>query len=127
MRGLFREPHRVVLRDFVICRGNVRRSRFFLPARYGPAALKVIADGVVVGRIMLFSATPVELPLDVDHSPWVRGDRSPTHGHAATLEAATQAFAKSWHRERRNAEQSHQRYGRWDWEWISAADSDSNY
>jgi len=26
-------------------------------------------------------------------------DRSPTHGYAATLEAATQAFARSWHRE----------------------------
>ena len=56
----------------------------------------VIADGVVVvGRIMLFSATLAKLP-------WVwtiRGRPLTHHGYAATLEAATQAFARSWHRE----------------------------
>ena len=49
----------------------------------------VIAEGTVVGRIMLFTTTPTELP-------WVW---TIAHGYEATLEAATEAFAKSWHRE----------------------------
>jgi hypothetical protein len=60
----------------------------------------VIADGVVVvGRIMLFSATLAKLPWVWTIAPRYEEDRSPTHGYAATLEAATQAFARSWHRE----------------------------
>jgi len=43
----------------------------------------VLADGVVVGRIAL------------GHHE----DRTPTHGYAATREAAMAAFAKSWRRE----------------------------
>ena len=57
----------------------------------------VIADGEVVGRIMLFAATPVGLPwmwsLAYGHR------RTPIHGYAATREAAMEAFPKSWHRE----------------------------
>jgi len=56
----------------------------------------VLADGVVVGRIMKTEAAPVG-------SPWMwtlmfgyHGDRTPTHGYAATREDAMAAFAKSW-------------------------------
>jgi hypothetical protein len=59
----------------------------------------VLADGAVVGRIMKAAAAPVG-------SPWMwtlafghHEDRSPTHGYAATREAAMAAFAKSWRRE----------------------------
>ena len=59
----------------------------------------VLADGVVVGRIMLAAAAPVG-------SPWLwtlgyghHEDRAPTHGYEATREAAMAAFAKSWRRE----------------------------
>jgi hypothetical protein len=59
----------------------------------------VLADGVVVGRIMKAAASPVG-------SPWMwtlafghHEDRTPTHGNAATREAAMAAFAKSWRRE----------------------------
>jgi hypothetical protein len=59
----------------------------------------VLADGVVVGRIFNSSAGPVG-------SPWMwtlafghHEDRTPTHGHAKTREAAMAAFAKSWRRE----------------------------
>jgi hypothetical protein len=58
----------------------------------------VLADGVVVGRIMKAAASP-------EGTPWMRTlafgyheDRTPTHGYAATREAAMAAFAKSWRR-----------------------------
>jgi hypothetical protein len=59
----------------------------------------VLADGVVVGRIMKAIAAP-------EGKPWLWAvahgfidNRRPTHGHEATLEAAMAAFAKSWRRE----------------------------
>jgi hypothetical protein len=59
----------------------------------------VLADGVVVGRIMEAAAAPVSLPwmwtLIFDYHE----DRTPTHGYEATRKAAMAAFAKSWRRE----------------------------
>jgi hypothetical protein len=58
----------------------------------------VLADGVVVGRIMKAEAAPVGTwmwTLAFGHHE----DRTPTHGYAATREAAMGAFAKSWRRE----------------------------
>jgi hypothetical protein len=59
----------------------------------------VLANGEVVGRIFKANAAPVG-------SPWMwtlafghHEDRTPTHGYAATREAAMTAFAKSWRRE----------------------------
>jgi hypothetical protein len=59
----------------------------------------VLASGEVVGRIYKAPAAPVG-------SPWMwtlafghHEDRTPTHGYAATREAAMAAFAKSWRRE----------------------------
>jgi hypothetical protein len=58
----------------------------------------VLADGAVVGPIMKAAAVP--------GMPWMwtlgfgyHEDRTPTHGHAETREAAMAAFAKSWRRE----------------------------
>jgi hypothetical protein len=58
----------------------------------------VLADGVVVERIMHAAAAPVG-------SPWLwtlafgrHGDRTPTHGYEPTREAAMAAFARSWRR-----------------------------
>ena len=58
----------------------------------------VLAEGDVVGRIFKANAAPVG-------SPWMwtlafehHEDRAPTHGYAATREAAMTAFAKSWRR-----------------------------
>jgi len=58
----------------------------------------VLADGAVVGRIMKVHAAPVGSPW-----MWMLGfghheDRTPTHGYAATREAAMAAFAKGWRR-----------------------------
>jgi hypothetical protein len=59
----------------------------------------VLADGVVVGRIMKAAAVPGGMSwmwtLAVEHHE----DRMPTRGYAATREAAMAAFAKSWRRE----------------------------
>jgi hypothetical protein len=66
---------------------------------WGPEDYDVIAAGLVVGRLMKTAAAP-------EASPWfwtlaygTHKDRTPTHGYAATLEAAMAAFAKSWRRE----------------------------
>jgi hypothetical protein len=59
----------------------------------------VLADGVVVGRIFNANAAPVGeswmWTLAFEHHE----DRAPTHGYAATRDAAMNAFAKSWRRE----------------------------
>jgi ADP-ribosylglycohydrolase len=62
----------------------------------------VLADGVVVGRIMQAAAAPVGMPwlwaiLAFEH----REDRTSTHGYQPTREAAIAAFARSWRRGRR--------------------------
>jgi hypothetical protein len=58
----------------------------------------VVADGIVVGRIMKAAAA-------LEGTPWLwtlayghHRDRWPTHGFEATREAAMAAFAKSWRR-----------------------------
>ena len=50
----------------------------------------VIAKGTVVGRIMLFTTTPTELPWVWTIAPGYEADRTQTHGYEATLEAATE-------------------------------------
>ena len=59
----------------------------------------VLADGVVVGRIMKAAASPVGTPWTWTLAFGHHEDRTPTHGYAATREAAMAAFAKSWRRE----------------------------
>jgi hypothetical protein len=59
----------------------------------------VLADSVVVGRIMKAAAAPVGLPWMGTLAFGHHEDRTPTHGYAPTREAAMTAFAKSWRRE----------------------------
>jgi hypothetical protein len=59
----------------------------------------VLADGVVVGRILKVSAAPVGTPWMWTLAFGQHEDRTPTHGYAAAREAAMTAFAKSWRRE----------------------------
>jgi hypothetical protein len=53
-------------------------------------------NGLVIGRIFKAAMAP-------SGTSWMwtiaYGDRTPTHGHEPTREAAMQAFARSWHRE----------------------------
>ena len=60
-----------------------------------PASGTMLADDAVIGRIFKVHAAPVRTrmwTLDYGHHE----DRTPTHGYAATREAAMAAFAKSW-------------------------------
>ena len=73
-----------------------RASASRISGQWNDDDFDVLADGVVVSRIMKAAATPVEMS-------WMRSlmfdyheDRTPTHGHGATREAAMAAFAKSW-------------------------------
>jgi hypothetical protein len=59
----------------------------------------VLADGVVVGRIFKVNASQVGTPWTWRLGIEYHKDRTPTHGYAATREAAMAAFAKSWRRE----------------------------
>jgi hypothetical protein len=59
----------------------------------------VLAEGVVVGRIMRAAASPVDAPWLWTLAFGYHEDCTPTHGYAATREAAMAAFAKSWRRE----------------------------
>ena len=70
--------------------------------RRAPAApgevYDVLSESRIVGRILLSDAPTA--------SQWVwtlsydyHEDRTPTHGYAATRDAALQAFARSWNRE----------------------------
>ena len=59
----------------------------------------VLADGAVVGRIMKAAAVPVGMSWMWTLAFGYHEDRTPTHGYAATREAAMAAFAKSWRQE----------------------------
>ena len=59
----------------------------------------VVADGIVVGRIMKAAAAPERTPWFWTLAFGQRGERRLTHGYEATREAAMAAFAKSWRRE----------------------------
>jgi hypothetical protein len=59
----------------------------------------VLANGALVGRIFKVHAAPVGTPWMWTLAFGQHEDRTPTHGYAATREAAMAAFAKSWRRE----------------------------
>jgi hypothetical protein len=59
----------------------------------------VLADGAVVGRIFKSNAAPVGTPWLWTLAFGHHEDRTPTHGYAATREAAMAAFPRSWRRE----------------------------
>jgi hypothetical protein len=58
----------------------------------------VLADEVVVGRIVRALVAPVASPWFWTLAYGYHYDRRPTHGYAGTREAAMAAFAKTWRR-----------------------------
>jgi hypothetical protein len=62
------------------------------------ASRPLLAEGVVA-RIFKAYAAPVGTPWMWTLAFGHHEDRTPTHGYAATREAAMAAFAKSWRRE----------------------------
>ena len=59
----------------------------------------VLAEGIVVGRIMKAAASPEGTPRLWTLAFGYHEDRTSTHGYEPTREAAMAAFAKSWRRE----------------------------
>jgi hypothetical protein len=59
----------------------------------------VLANGIVVGRIMKSAAAPVGMPWLWTLAYGHHEDRTPIYGYAESREAAMAAFAKSWRRE----------------------------
>jgi hypothetical protein len=78
---------------------TLKRAPTFRPCgEWSDDDFDVLADGEVVGRIFNAGVSvgrPWMWTLDIGHHE----HRSPTHGYAATREAAIAAFAKSWRRE----------------------------
>jgi hypothetical protein len=58
----------------------------------------VLADGIVIGRVMKAAAAPVGTPWLWTLAFGQHEDRMPTHGYEPTREAAMEGFAKSWRR-----------------------------
>jgi hypothetical protein len=58
----------------------------------------VLAEGVVVGRILRAAAAPVDAPWLWTLAFGHHEDRTPTHGYEATRKDAMAAFGKSWRR-----------------------------
>jgi hypothetical protein len=90
------EKGRGVDKDYLILN---RASASRLSGEWSDDDYDVLADGIVVGRIMKAAAAP-------GGTPWLgtlayghHEDRSPIYGYEATREAAMAAFAKSWRRE----------------------------
>jgi hypothetical protein len=80
-------------KDYLILK---RASASWTSGEWKEDDFDVLANGVVVGRIMKAAASPVDAPW-----LWTLGfghheDRTPTHGYEPTREAAMAAFAKSW-------------------------------
>ena len=59
----------------------------------------MLADGIVIGRVMKAAAAPVGTPWLWTLAFGQHEDRTPTHGYEPTREAAMEGFAKSWRRE----------------------------
>jgi hypothetical protein len=57
------------------------------------------SDGLVIGRILKATKSPVGTPWMWTLAYGEHENRTPTHGYEATGQAAIQAFARSWHRE----------------------------
>jgi hypothetical protein len=76
-----------------------RASASRLSGEWSDDDYDVLADGIVVGRIMKAAAAPVDAPWLWTLAYGHHEDRTPTHGYEPTREAAMTAFAKSWRRE----------------------------
>jgi hypothetical protein len=77
-----------------------RASTSRLSGQWSDSDYDVLADGHVVGRIYKSTGMPPDArcwfwSLAYGHHK----DRTPTHGHEVSREAAMAAFAKSWRRE----------------------------
>jgi hypothetical protein len=77
----------------------LKRASASRPSGWNDDDFDVLADGVVVGRIMKAAAAPVGTPWLWTLAFGHHEDRTPTHGYEPTREAAMSSFAKGWRRE----------------------------
>jgi hypothetical protein len=82
-------------RSLILKRASVSRPS----GKWSDDHYDVFADGAVVGRILKAHAAPLGEPWFWTLAYGYHRDRNPTHGYAATREAAMAAFKKSWKRE----------------------------
>jgi hypothetical protein len=87
--------NRVKLPALILKRASTSRP----PGEWSDNDFDVLADGAIVGRIFKAAASPVGTPWMWTLAFGHHEDRTPSHGYAATREAAMAAFAKSWRRE----------------------------
>jgi hypothetical protein len=83
-------------KDYLVLK---RASASRLSIEWSDDDFDVLAEGIVVGRIMKAAAAPVGTPWLWTLAYGQHEDRSPIYGYEATREAAMAAFAKSWRRE----------------------------
>ena len=83
-----------VRQALILKRASARRSS----SQWNDDDFDVFANGVVVGRMFKSNASPVGASWMWTLASEHHEDRTPTHGYAATREAAMAAFAKSWRR-----------------------------
>ena len=81
--------------SLVLKRASASRSS----GEWNDGDFDVLADGTIVGRIMMAAAVPVGMSWMWTLAFGQHEDRTPTRGFAATREAAMSSFAKSWRRE----------------------------
>src|SRR5262245_50862517 len=95
-RGNVPQRSRPMDKDYLVLK---RASASRQSGEWNEDDFDVLADGIVVGRLFKSLAAPSGMPclwaLAFGHYE----GRHPTHGYAATREAAMAAFAKSWRRE----------------------------
>ena len=80
-------------KDYLILKRAAASSLF---SERGDDDYDVLAEGIVVGRIMKAAAASVGAPWLWTLAYGQHEDRSPIYGYEATREAAMAAFAKSW-------------------------------
>ena len=83
--------------SLVLKRGSTSRSR----GEWNDDDFDVLADGVVVGRIMKAAAVPVGMSWMWTLAFGRHEDRWPTHGYEAARDAAMAAFVRPWRYESR--------------------------
>jgi hypothetical protein len=76
-----------------------RASASRLSGEWSDDDYDVLAEGIVVGRIMKSAAAAAGTPWLWTLAYCHHEDRSPIYGYEATREAAMAAFARSWRRE----------------------------
>jgi hypothetical protein len=87
--------NRVRMPALILKRASASRGS----GEWGNDDYDVLADGIVVGRIMKAATAPVGAPWLWTLAYGHHEDRSPIYGYEATRDAAMAAFAKSWRRE----------------------------